>query len=339
MSQRIGRSTFRLDHSPSAAAYAAAGGKKEGEGPLGKNFDLLYDDASLGEKTWEQAESRLQKDTVSKALEKGRLAPEDIDLIFAGDLLNQCTGSTYGLRELGIPFFGLYGACSTMAESLCAASLFVDSGLAQRALAVTSSHFCSAERQFRFPLEYGGQRPPTAQWTATASGAVVVEQTGKPPFLREVCIGTIVDLGITDANNMGAAMAPAAATTIKTFLQDSGTRPEDYDLILTGDLGKVGKALLLELLQKDGIDISKQHDDCGLMLFDLESQDVHAGGSGCGCSASVLCSYILPRIAQGVYHDVLFAATGALMSPTLVQQGESIPGICHLLHISSSQNG
>ncbi len=256
-------------------------------------------------------------------------------MLFAGDLLNQCTGSAYGLRELGIPFMGLYGACSTMAESLCAAGLFVEEGLAGRALAVTSSHFCSAERQFRFPLEYGGQRPPTAQWTATASGAVVVEKTGKPPFIRGISIGKMVDLGITDANNMGAAMAPAAAETIRTFLEESKTRPEDYDRILTGDLGKVGSQLLAELLERDGVSLAGRHDDCGLLLFDPERQDVHAGGSGCGCSAAVLCGSILPELAEGLYGDVLFAATGALMSPTAVQQGESIPGICHLLRLIS----
>ncbi|MGI5855509.1 MAG: stage V sporulation protein AD [Candidatus Merdivicinus sp.] len=339
MSQRIGRSTFRLDNRPSAISYAAVGGKKEGEGPLARDFDLLCDDSSFGEQTWEKAESRLQKDAVNKALEKARLSTTDIDLIFAGDLLNQCVGSTYGLRDLEIPFLGLYGACSTMAESLCVASLFVDNGLAVHAAAVTSSHFCSAERQFRFPLEYGGQRPPTAQWTATASGAVIVGGSAKPPYIREVCIGKITDLGITDANNMGAAMAPAAASTIETFLKDTGTCPEDYDLILTGDLGRVGKDLLLDLLNRQGIDISGQHDDCGLMLYDLEGQDVHAGGSGCGCSASVLCAYVLPRLASGVYKDVLFIATGALMSPTSVQQGESIPGIAHLIHLSHERGG
>ncbi len=338
MSQKLGRSTFRLTNPPSALAYAAVGGKKEGEGPLARDFDLLCDDSSFGEQTWEKAESRLQKDAVNKALEKARLSSGDIDLIFAGDLLNQCVGSTYGLRDLEIPFLGLYGACSTMAESLAVASLFVDNGLAERAAAVTSSHFCSAERQFRFPLEYGGQRPPTAQWTATASGAVIVGTAAQAPFIREVSIGKITDLGITDANNMGAAMAPAAASTIETFLRDTGTGPEDYDLILTGDLGKVGKALLLDLLKRQGIDLSRNHDDCGLMLYD-EEQDVHAGGSGCGCSASVLCGYVLPRIASGVYKDVLFAATGALMSPTSVQQGESIPGIAHLVHLSHKREG
>lgn len=337
MAKRLGRSTFRMDDPPSALGFAAAGGKKEGEGPLGGEFDLLNTDTSFGEETWEKAESRLQLDAVRKALEKAALSPKEIDLIFAGDLLNQCVGSTYGLRALEIPFLGVYGACSTMAESLCLASLFVDSRLAERAVAVTSSHFCSAERQFRFPLEYGGQRPLTAQWTATAAGAVIVGQ-GNGPYIREVTVGTITDLGITDMNNMGAAMAPAAASTFATFFKDTGTRPEDYDRIFTGDLGKVGSMLLLELLQEEGYDLSRNHEDCGLLLYSPE-QDVHAGGSGCGCSASVLCAHILPRLRKGEYKEVLFAATGALMSPTLVQQGESIPGIAHLIHFSSKKEG
>lgn len=337
MAKRLGRSTFRTDDPPSALGFAAAGGKKEGEGPLGGEFDLLNTDTSFGEETWEKAESRLQLDAVQKALEKAKLSPAEIDLIFAGDLLNQCVGSTYGLRALEIPFLGVYGACSTMAESLCLASLFVDSRLAERAVAVTSSHFCSAERQFRFPLEYGGQRLPTAQWTATAAGAVIVGR-GNGPYIREVTVGTITDLGITDMNNMGAAMAPAAASTFATFFKDTGTRPEDYDRIFTGDLGKVGSMLLLELLQEEGYDLSRNHEDCGLLLYSPE-QDVHAGGSGCGCSASVLCAHILPRLRKGEYKEVLFAATGALMSPTLVQQGESIPGIAHLIHFSSKKEG
>ena len=335
MAKRLGRSTFRTVDPPSALGFAAAGGKKEGEGPLGGEFDLLNTDTSFGEETWEKAESRLQLDAVRKAMEKAALSPKEIDLIFAGDLLNQCVGSTYGLRALEIPFLGVYGACSTMAESLCLASLFVDSRLAERAVAVTSSHFCSAERQFRFPLEYGGQRPLTAQWTATAAGAVIVGR-GNGPYIREVTVGTITDLGITDMNNMGAAMAPAAASTFATFFKDTGTRPEDYDRIFTGDLGKVGSMLLLELLQEEGYDLSRNHEDCGLLLYSPE-QDVHAGGSGCGCSASVLCAHILPRLRKGEYKEVLFAATGALMSPTLVQQGESIPGIAHLIHFSSKK--
>lgn len=334
MPTRIGTYTTRLDRSPSILSFAAVASKKEGEGPLAACFDVLNDDTTFGEQTWEKAESRMQQTAVQKALEKGGLSPGQIDYIFAGDLLNQCISSTYGLREMGIPFLGLFGACSTMAESLCMSALFLEGGLARRTAAVTSSHFCSAERQFRFPLEYGGQRTPTSQWTVTASGAAVVGEKTKPPYVRHVCIGTIEDLGIRDMNNMGAAMAPAAASTISRFFEDTCTAPENYDLILTGDLGAVGSELLCRLLRQKGYHPDGRHRDCGTMIYDLERQDVAAGGSGCGCSAAVLCSAILPQVQQGALHDVLFIATGALMSPTSVQQGESIPGIAHLLHIS-----
>ena len=337
MPQKISRATIRLTDPPAIVGAAAVGGKKESEGPLAQYYDILYQDSELGEKTWEKAENKLQRDALNKALEKARLPAADIDFLFAGDLLNQCIGSTYGLREFGIPFFGVYGACSTMAESLALASLFVDSGMATRTAAVTSSHFCAAERQFRLPLEYGGQRTPTSQWTATASGAAVVAHSEKGPFVKELCVGKIVDMGITDANNMGAAMAPAAYDTIKTFLEDTDSAPTDYDLILTGDLGQVGTRALTELLRKDRIDISAQHKDCGLLIYDRSRQDVHAGGSGCGCSASVLCGYILRELAAERLHEVLFIATGALMSPTALQQGESIPGIAHLIHLSSAK--
>ena len=335
-SQKLSQSTFKLTSSPSIKSFSAIVGKKEGEGPLASHFDVIHDDTSLGEKTWEKAESRLQKDAVNSALSKAGLATSEIDLLFAGDLLNQCVGSTYGLRELNIPFYGLYGACSTMAESLGLASIFADNNLVNHAIAVTSSHFCSAERQFRFPLEYGGQRVLTAQWTVTGSGAVVVSQSDAPPYVKAVTVGKIVDLGIKDINNMGAAMVPAAADTIKQYLTDTNTIPTDYDLILTGDLGSVGTDLLLKLLVLDKINIAPVHNDCGKMIFDPNTQDVHAGGSGCGCSASVLCSYILKQLQSGALKDVLFVATGALMSTTTMQQGESIPSIAHLVHISHS---
>lgn len=334
MAKRMGKSTVIFKNPPCIKSFAAAVGKKEGAGPLGKFFDEVNDDTSLSEKTWEKAESRLQTNAVKLALEKGGLSAQDVDYIFAGDLLNQCISSAYGLRDFGIPYGGLYGACSTMAESLCIGSIFAESGAAQNCVCVTSSHFCSAERQFRFPLEYGSQRTPTAQWTVTGSGCAVVAQGDKPPYVNAVTMGKIIDLGVTDVNNMGAAMAPAAADTIKAFLNDTQTSPDDYDLILTGDLGQVGSELLCELLQKDGIDISKVHNDCGLMIYDMENQAVNAGASGCGCSASVLCGYILDKVKKGEIKKLLFAATGALMSPTSLNQGESIPGICHLLYIS-----
>lgn len=333
---QLANGTILLDPIPHIRSFASVVGKKEGEGPLGDQFDIVNDDTTFGEETWEKSESRMQQLAVETAMEKAALQPQDINLLFAGDLLNQCIGSAYGLRQYNIPFYGLYGACSTMAESLSLSALMVAAGHVPRAMAVTSSHFCSAERQFRQPLEYGGQRPPTAQWTATGSGAAIVELGDKPPFVKAVTTGKITDLGIVDINNMGAAMAPAAYQTLKNYLTDTHTKPEDYDLIFTGDLGAVGSELFYELLEKDGINVRRNHHDCGTMIYDLNEQDVHAGGSGCGCSASILCSFILSRIQTHALHEVLFMATGALMSTTSFQQGESIPGIAHLLHLSDN---
>lgn len=338
MATRQGGYTLLLQSTPTVWAAAAVGGKKEGLGPLGSCFDHTSTDNSFGQKSWEAAESWMQHKALELALAKGRLAAGDLNCIFAGDLLNQCTGTTFGLRELGLPFVGVYGACSTMAESLGLAALFVEGGFARHAAAVTSSHFCSAERQFRFPLEYGGQRPPSAQWTATAAGAAIVGPGSHPPYLRAVTFGRMVDLGICDANNMGAAMAPAAADTLCRFFADTGTRPDHFDLIATGDLGEIGSTLLDQLMQREGYDISRQHTDCGLLLFDREQfPEVGAGGSGCGCSASVLCGSFVPRLARGELGDLLFVATGALMSPTSSQQGESIPGVAHLVWLSSQR--
>ncbi len=331
-------STLILEKAPGVVSFGAVGSKKESEGPLAEGFDQLFPDSTLGESTWEKAECRLQKEAIRIALEKGGLKGEDLHFLFAGDLLNQCTGSIYGLREVGAPFVGLYGACSTMAESLGLAALFLEAGFGERTAAVTSSHFCSAERQFRFPLEYGGQRTPTSQWTVTGSGAVILGADGEGPFVRGVTIGRMRDMGITDANNMGAAMAPAAADTLERFFDDTGFSPERFDLIATGDLGKVGSDLLLEVLEKDGRSLRGRHNDCGLMIYDRERQQVEAGGSGCGCSASVLCAHILPELRRGELREVLFVATGALMSTTAVQQGESIPGIAHLVWLSNKRN-
>lgn len=335
MAKRISRNTFEMDNPPVIHSYAAIGGSKEGEGPLGQYFDQIYEDNYFGQATWEKAEGELLRLTVMKALEKGKVKKEDVNLLFAGDLLNQCTTTSYGLRDLNIPLLCVYGACSTMSETLLMSALVTDSGLGGNVVACTSSHFCSAERQFRFPLSYGGVRTPTSQWTCTASGACVVRPEGDGPHIKAATVGKIVDMGVTDANNMGAAMAPAAAYVIKTHLADRGLKPEDFDLILTGDLGRVGGTLLIELLAKEGLDISKNYKDCGTMIFDFAEQDVHGGGSGCGCSASVLCGYFLDRIKKGEFKNVLFCATGALMSPTMSQQGESIPGISHAVHITS----
>lgn len=337
MATRVGRYTIRLDQPPSVMGFASVVGKKEGEGPLADEFDQIQDDTTFGEKTWEKAESRMQNDTLNKALRKANITPGTVDIIFAGDLLNQCIGTSYGLREFGIPFAGLYGACSTMAESLAMASIFVEGGYANVAAALTSSHFCSAERQYRLPLEYGGQRAPSAQWTVTGSGSVIVNKEGDGPYIREITFGRIIDLGIKDQGNMGAAMAPAAADTFQHYFDDTGTSPDSFDLIVTGDLGIVGSGLLRQLLQKEGITLGDNYNDCGLMIYDRNNQDVHAGGSGCGCAASVLCSHILNNMKSGNLHEVLFMATGVLMSPISVQQGESIPSVAHVLHLSTSR--
>ena len=335
MPQFLKDGTIKLTNGVSVLSFAAAVGKMEGDGPLGECFDYIAKGAQLGEETWEKAESKLQQYAFDFALRKGNFLSDDIDFIFAGDLLNQCTGSTYGLRQYDLPFIGLYGACSTMAESLAMASLFADCGMGEYCAAVTSSHFCSAERQFRFPISYGGVRTPTAQWTATASGCCIVGRSTEPPFVKAVTIGKIVDMGEKDANNMGAAMAGAAYDSISRHLSNTNKSISDFVAIFTGDLGQVGSDILYELFDKHNQNIAKVHKDCGLMLFDREKQDVHAGGSGCGCSASVLCGYIMPRVKSGEYKNILFAATGALMSPTVVQQGESIPGISHVVEISN----
>ena len=324
---------------PAIVGYASVVGKKEANGPLKEHFDVICMDTLLGQKSYEKAEAQLQNTAVSRAMQKAGVTAEQIGYIMGGDLLNQCISSSYGLRDFGIPFIGLYGACSTMSESLALASVLCASGAAENCAAVSSSHFCSAERQFRFPLNYGGQRTPTAQWTVTGAGSVIVSREGKKnlPRVHAVTFGKIEDLGITDINNMGAAMAPAAASTLATFLKDSGTSPEDYDMILTGDLGRLGSDLMIRLLMDNDINIRSQHQDCGKLIYDIERQDAHCGGSGCGCCASVFCSKILQDISAGRLKNVLLMATGALMSTVSVQQGESIPSISHLVHISSGE--
>ncbi|HIW74377.1 MAG TPA: stage V sporulation protein AD [Firmicutes bacterium] len=333
MPERKGQYTVTLSSRPTILGYAAVVGKREGEGPLARYFDMIFEDTTLGEKTWEKAESALQREAFTRAMNKAGMSPSQLHYLFAGDLLNQSIASTFGMREYGVPMLGQFGACSTMAQTLALSAIFVDSGAADLCCAVTSSHFCSAERQFRFPLEYGGQRPQTSQWTATAAGAAVVGMGGNGVRVAAATIGRITDLGITDANNMGAAMAPAAADTLAAFFQDTGTKPDDYDLIITGDLAAVGSDLLRQLSERKGYPLGANYTDCGLLIYDRNKQDVHAGGSGCGCSAAVLCSYLLRKMEQGELKSVLFLGTGALMSPTSSQQGESIPGIAHLVHL------
>ena len=327
--KRLGQRTIALAHPPSVLSFANIGGKFEGQGPLADYFDELCQDSFFGEKTWEKAESHIQKEALNRALGKAGTTPSQVDFVFAGDLLNQCAGSTFAARDLPIPYFGVYGACSTMAESLSLAAMTIDGGYADTVCAMTSSHFCSAERQFRLPLEYGGQRTPTAQWTVTGAGALMLTSEGEGPYVTHVTTGRIFDAGVTDANNMGAAMAPAAYETLKAHFADTGRTPADYAAIITGDLGKIGHEILTDLFLRDGVDLGVCSTDCGMLIFNPETQDVHAGGSGCGCSASVLCGHILQRMTCGDWPRVLFAATGALMSPTTSQQGESIPGICH----------
>ena len=335
MIRRIGKYTIGFEETPSIIGYASVAGKMENEGPLGGSFDKVIYDSYDGLDTYEQAESMLQTEAVSLAISKAGLKADDIDCIFAGDLLNQCTGSSYALLDFNIPYLGQYGACSTMAQGLIMASIFVESGAASIAMCTTSSHFCSAERQYRFPLEYGGVRTPSAQWTVTGSGSCVLKNVKKGPSIARATVGRIVDLGIKDANNMGAAMAPAAAQTLKNYFEDTQTQPSDYDLILTGDLGEVGSKSLYDLLKREGIDISSRHNDCGLIIYDRKKQDVHSGGSGCGCAASVLCSKILSEMCDEKISNILFMATGALMSPTTCGQGAGMPSIAHLINVKN----
>ena len=334
---RQGRQSFRLPQSPVITAWASTAGKKESEGPLSHTFDITSQDTWFGQRTWEQAEKQLQRMTLGKLAEKANMRMTDFELVFSGDLLNQCIGSSFSLRNTGIPHLGLYGACSTMAESLLMASMAVGGGFADHAVAMTSSHFASSERQYRFPLDYGGQRTPTAQWTVTGSGAALVCRDGKGPRITGCTIGTVTDLGIKDASNMGAAMAPAAYATISAHLKDFEKKPEDYDLIVTGDLGQIGKDMLLELAKRDGLSLGGRLEDCGTLVFDRENQDVHAGGSGCGCSAVTLCGYFLDRLNSGKLNSILFCGTGALLSPTSTQQGLPIPGVCHAVVIEGGK--
>lgn len=321
--------TIFFDKPPVITGHAGVAGKKEGEGPLAQDFDAIFEDTSMGQQSYELAESAMLHDAIIRALSDASKSPSEVDFVLSGDLLDQCMGSAFALKDLEVSSIGLYGACSTMALSLSVGSMLVDAG-AKCIVAGTSSHFCSSERQFRFPLEYGGQRPPSAQWTVTGAGSAVVEKDGDGTKIKAVQIGTITDFGINDANNMGAAMAPAAARTISDFLKDTNTKPQDYDLILTGDLGYTGTELLYELMQKEyKIKLNGYHKDCGMLIYDLKEQDVNSGGSGCGCGASVLCSHILKNMENGKLKKVLFVATGALMSPTSNKQGNPIPGIAH----------
>ena len=329
-----GKQSFRFQDSPVITAWASVAGKKEAEGPLGHSFDITSQDAYFGQRSWELGEKQMQHLALEKLLEKAGIEKEQLDVIFSGDLLNQCIGSSFTLRNTGIPHIGLYGACSTMAESLMLSAMTVGGGFFEHAVAMTSSHFAGSERQYRFPLGYGGQRTPTAQWTVTGAGAVLVSSQGNGPKIESCTVGTVLDLGIKDANNMGAAMAPAALATIRAHFSDLNAKAEDFDRIITGDLGQLGKEALLALARKEGISLGGRLDDCGTMIFDRQTQDVHSGGSGCGCSAVTLCGSLLEDIRKGKLKKILFCGTGALLSPTSTQQGLPIPGVCHAVCIT-----
>ena len=333
-----GRQSFVLPQLPVIDCWASIAGKKEGEGPLASTFDAVYTDTKFGQPTWEQAEKYMQQLALKKLMEKAGISPHDVDLVISGDLLNQCIGSSFTLNNTGIPHLGLYGACSTMAESLLTASMVVGGGFADLVVAMTSSHFASSERQYRFPLGYGGQRTPTAQWTVTGSGAALVKCSGTGPRIESCTIGTVTELGIKDAANMGPAMAPAALATIRAHLDDLKASPQDFDMIVTGDLGQLGKDVLLEIAKKEGIELGGVIADCGCMVFDAPAQDVHSGGSGCGCSAITLCGHLLEELKTGKLHRILFCGTGALLSPTSTQQGLPIPGVCHAVSIISGRD-
>ena len=324
-------------------AASSAVGKKEKEGPLGDLFDFSDPTDRFGQKTWERSESEMQRIVFSGAAGKLGIGEEDIDAVFAGDLLNQCVGSAYGLLQFDIPYFGLYGACSTCAEGLTLAAMTVSAGLYRRAASVTSSHNASAERQYRNPLEYGGQRPPTAQWTVTGAGAFIVGKAcgDASALIADVMPGVVVEKGIKDAANMGAAMAPAAAYTVLRYFDENGKKPADFDLIVTGDLGFEGNSILHDLLAVAGAETARTGllTDCGMMIFDRERQDVHSGGSGCGCSAAVLAAYLLPLLKSGMLKNILFSGTGAMMSPSSTKQGEAIPAVAHLVHLTSPSGG
>ena len=302
-------------------------------GPLAKYFDKRIDDEFFGESSWEKAESKFVKTTVETLFSKSGITNKDIDFCFAGDLLNQCISSTFGLREVNIPYFGIFGACSTFVESLILGSMTIDGNFAKNVLCAVSSHFCSAEKQFRFPLELGNQRPPSSQWTVTGSGACILSKEGNGPYITHITPGKIVDMGIKDANNMGSAMAPAALDTLITHLEDTSRSPDYYDGIFTGDLGYIGKDIVLELAKSKGYNIKNNYNDCGILIFDKDNQDTHSGGSGCACAASVFSGYLYKQLKDKKLKKILLIATGALTNSTTAQQGESIPGIAHAVSI------
>lgn len=336
IAKKKGKQTVIFDKKIYINEVSCIASSKEAEGSLGENIDKIIYDMKAGEDSWEKAESHFVQENIAFLLEKSKLKNEDIDYIVAGDLLNQSTGSTFGIAQTNIPFFGIYGACSTFGEALSLSSSLIESGMGKKVIAAASSHFCTAERQFRFPLELGTQRPPSSTWTVTGAGAALLSTQVSDVFIEGITTGKIIDFGIKDANNMGAAMAPAAADLIYANLTDLNISPDYYDLIITGDLGYIGKKLLIDLLLEKGIDISKNHTDCGIEIYDSSTQDTHSGGSGCACSAITFAAKYFKSLKNDCLKRILFIPTGALLSQTSVQQGESIPSIAHGVMISKS---
>ena len=330
--KKIGKQTISFDSPPTITECNSIVGPKEAQGPLAKYFDLTLDDEFWGEKSWEKAESKIIKENVNALVTKSGISTNNIDCIFAGDLLNQCISSSFGLRDSNIPFIGMFGACSTFVESMCMGAIAIES-FAQNVICATSSHFCSAEKQFRFPLELGNQRPQTSQWTVTGSGATLLSKNGAGPFITNITLGKIVDMGIKDANNMGAAMAPAFVDTLLAHFLDTGRNPSYYDAIISGDLGKIGKDIAIDIAMSKGYNIKSNYNDCGLMIFDTKAQDTHAGGSGCACCGSVFSGFLFKQLKEKKIKKLLLIATGALMNSTSSQQGETIPGIAHAVSI------
>ena len=331
--KKIGKQTFKLSNPVSIKETASIVGPKESNGPLAKYFDKCIEDEFYGESSWEKAESKFIKSATEMLIAKSGISNKDIDFCFAGDLLNQCISSCFGLRETNVPFFGIFGACSTFVESLILGAMAIDGNFAKNVLCAVSSHFCSAEKQFRFPLELGNQRPPTSQWTVTGSGACILSKEGTGPYITHVTPGKIIDMGIKDVNNMGSAMAPAAIDTLITHFQDTSRNPDYYDDIFTGDLGYIGKDILLDIVKTKGYDITNNYNDCGILIFDKNKQDTHSGGSGCACCASVFSGYLYKKLKERKLNKILLIATGALTNSTTSQQGESIPGIAHAVSI------
>lgn len=329
MQQMMGKQSIAFEQPPCILSAASVVGKKEGEGPLKDYFDIIFEDPTVGKDTWEEGESELVRQACQKAIEKSGLKKEDIRYVFAGDLLGQLIASTFGLKDMDIPLFGLFGACSTSGEALSLGAMTVAAGYADQVLAVASSHFGSAEKQFRFPLEYGNQRPLSATWTVTGSGAFVLSSSPGDIVISGITTGVITDYGIRDSLNMGAAMAPAAAAVIYQNLKDFKIKPDYYDKIITGDLGKVGKGIVIKLLNDNGYDIMDQHMDCGIEIFDNSEQDTHSGGSGCACSAVTLAGLILDKLKTREWNRVLFVPTGALLSTVSFNEGQTVPGIAH----------